>query len=54
MSQWYGSPELTKSYEINERDKKRKYNEQILEVEHGSFAPSVGHGSLWWYGKESK
>ena len=37
MARRYGSQELTKAYEINEREKKRHYNEQILEVEHGSF-----------------
>ena len=33
----YESQELNKAYEINEREKKRQYNERILEVEHGSF-----------------
>ena len=41
MARWYGSQELTKAYEINEREKKRQYNEQILEVERGSFTPLV-------------
>ena len=26
---------------VNEREKKRQYNERILEVEHGSFTPFV-------------
>ena len=41
MAQQYGSQELTKTYEINERKKKRQYNERILEVEYGSFTPLV-------------
>ena len=41
MAQRYGSQELTKAYEINEREKKSQYNERILEVEHGSFTPLV-------------
>ena len=41
MAQRYGSQELTKAYEINEREKKRQYNEQILEIKHGSFTPLV-------------
>ena len=41
MARWYGSQELIKAYEINEREKKRQYNEQILEVERGSFTPLV-------------
>ena len=41
MALRYGSQELTKAWEINEREKKRPYNEWILEVEHGSFTPLV-------------
>ena len=41
MAQWYRSQELTKAYEINERKKKRQYNERISEVEHSSFIPSI-------------
>ena len=41
MTQRYGSQELTKAYEINKREKKRQYNERILDVEHGSFTPLV-------------
>ena len=39
MARRYGSQEINKAYEINEREKKRQYNERILEVEHGSFTP---------------
>ena len=39
MAQWYGSQELNKAYEINEREKKRQKNKQILEVKHSSFTP---------------
>ena len=41
MARRYGSQELTKAYEMNEREKKRQYNERILEVEHDSFTPLV-------------
>ena len=41
MARRYESQQLNKAYEINEREKKRQYNERILEVEHGSFTPLV-------------
>ena len=41
MTQRYRSQELTKAYEINKREKKRQYNDRILDVEHGSFIPLV-------------
>ena len=41
MARRYGSQELTKAYEVNEREKERQYNARILEVEHGSFTPLV-------------
>ena len=41
MARRYGSQEPTKSYEINEHENKRQYNERILVVEHGSFTPLV-------------
>ena len=41
MVRRYESQELNKAYEINEREKKRQYNERILEVEHGLFNPLV-------------
>ena len=37
----YINHELTKSYEMNEKEKKKCYNERILQVEHGSFTPLV-------------
>ena len=37
----YAKMELTKAYESNEKEKKRLYNERILQVEHGSFTPLV-------------
>ena len=41
MARRYESQELNKAYEINEREKKRQYNERTLEVDHGSFTPLV-------------
>ena len=32
---------LKKSYERNEQEKKKLYNERILQIEHGSFLPLV-------------
>ena len=37
----YANIELSKAYEINEKEKKKTYNERILQVEHGSFTPLV-------------
>ena len=39
MALRYGSQELTKAYKINKREKKKKYNEQI--IEHGSLTTLV-------------
>ena len=33
----YTKLELSKSYEINEKEKKKYYNERIMQTEHGSF-----------------
>ena len=41
MARGYVSQELTKAYKINEREKKKQYNEGTLEVEHGAFTPLV-------------
>ena len=35
------SQDLNKCFEYNEREKKRSYNQRILEIEHGSFTPLV-------------
>ena len=37
----YANIELSKAYEINEKEKKKTYNERIIQVEHGSFTPLV-------------
>ena len=37
----YGKTEISKCYEMNEKEKKKNYNERILQVEHGSFATLV-------------
>ncbi|XP_066914998.1 uncharacterized protein [Clytia hemisphaerica] len=41
QAQRYRSQELTKCYETNEKEKKRHYNERILQVENGTFTPLV-------------
>ena len=35
----YVHMETSKAYQLNEKEKKKNYNERILEVEHGSFMP---------------
>ena len=37
MSTWTNS----KAYQLNKKEKKKNFNERILEVEHGSFTPIV-------------
>ena len=37
----YVNQELRKSYEINEKEKKKQYNGRILQVEHRTFTPLV-------------
>ena len=49
----YFNQSLTKSYTSNETEKKRHYNDRVLEVENGSFTPLVFsiHGGM---GRESQ
>ena len=49
----YTKQELSKSYEINEKEKKRRYNNRILEVKHGSFTPLV-FSATGGMGREAK
>ena len=37
----YSDLEMTKMYDINEKEKKRHYNERVQQIEHGSFSPLV-------------
>ena len=37
----YVNEEISKTYEVNEREKKKLYNERILQIEHRSFTPLV-------------
>ena len=37
----YVNQEPAKAYEVNEKEKKRSYNDRIMQVEHGSFTPLV-------------
>ena len=47
----YGNTDVEKSYEMNEREKKRQYNERIIEVGRDTFTSLVlsANGS---FGKE--
>ena len=37
----YAKQELSKTYQLNEKEKKRFYNERVMQVEHGTFTPLV-------------
>ena len=37
----YANIELSKTYEINKKEKKKIYNKRIIQVEHRSFIPLV-------------
>ena len=37
----YAKQELSKTYQRNEKEKKRLYNERIMQVEYGTFTPLV-------------
>ena len=37
----YANQEISKTYEVNEREKNKQYNERILQIELGSFTPLV-------------
>ena len=37
----YANYEIRKSYKVNEKEKKKQYNDRILPVEHGTFTPLV-------------
>ena len=37
----YAKHQLSKTYQLNEKEKKRLYNERITQVEHGTFTPLV-------------
>ena len=37
----YTDLKIKKAYEVNEREKKRHYNERVLRIEQGSFSPMV-------------
>ena len=37
----YSNQSLAKSYEVNEKEKKKAYGERIFQIEHGSFTPIV-------------
>ena len=41
LAKRYATCDPQKSYELNEREKKREYNERIMQIEHASFTPLV-------------
>ena len=57
----YVNLELRKSYEVNEKEKKKQYNDLILQIKHGTFTPlvmsltgSMGRESIKFYTRISK
>ena len=41
LAKRYGNMELMKCYTLNEKEKKKAYNNRIIEVEHGTLTPLV-------------
>ena len=41
MATRYVNMNLSKAFEINEKEKKRAYNDRIQQIEHGSFTPLI-------------
>ena len=35
----YVNQDISKTYELNKKEKKRLHNERVIEIEHGSFTP---------------
>ena len=52
MARSYRSTPIETLYKRFEKEKKRKYNERVLQVEHGSFTPLV-FSTLGGYGREA-
>ena len=49
-AKWYVNQEISKIYEVNEREKKKLYNKRILQIEHGTFTSLVmsATGGMGW------
>ena len=47
-SKRYVNQEISKTYEVNEIEKKKLYKERILQIEHGSFTPLVIPQQVEW------
>ena len=41
----YAKQELSKTYQLNKKEKKRLYNERIMQVGHGTFTALVMSGT---------
>ena len=57
----YANQEFRKSYEVNEKEKKKQCNERILQVKHRTFTPLVisatggmGHENQKFYARPSE
>ena len=49
----YRNSKIPKACELNEKEKKRQYNQRVLNIEHGSFTPLV-FTAMGGIGRESK
>ena len=49
----YRNSKISKAYETNEKEKKRKYNQRILDIEHSSFTPII-FTAMGGMGREAK
>ena len=47
----YANQSLRKMFEINEKEKKKCYNERIMQVEHGTFTPLI-FSAMGGFGRE--
>ena len=50
----YDNQTLRKAYDINEKEKKRQYNERIMQVEHGTFTPPPVMSTYGGMGRECR
>jgi len=49
----YRNSKISKACETNEKEKKRQYNQRVLDIEHGSFTPVV-FTAMGGMGREAK
>ena len=50
LARRYQGQSFTQTYVTNKKEKKRMYNQRVLEVENGTFTPLVFNVYIWWHG----